>query len=310
MQADLSWDEFRLVKAIAETRSLMGAAERLNLNHSTIFRRLGAIEKSLGLRLFERSRTGYQPTAAGEEMIEIAASMSESILEFERRVSGRDIKPSGELRITTVDSIGAFLLPDICRKFHERFPDVRIDLNFSQQLLNLSRREADIAIRATNQPPETLVGRRLSTARWGIYFAPKLEQRFPGRLIEDAPWISFGDSFGGAPPRRWIDKHVPAKNIVFRLSSVAAMPEVIASGLGVGLLPCFVGDRRPDLVQIHEDMSETDVGIWILTHPDLRYSAKVRAFMEFAGNEIVKQRKLLEGVRPEAQCAVQELART
>jgi DNA-binding transcriptional LysR family regulator len=110
MASALDWDEFRLIKAIADARSLVGAAEALNLNHSTVFRRLAAIESDVGARLFERSRAGYQPTEAGEEMIALASSMAESILEFERRVAGRDAKPSGELRVTAVDSVAIGLL--------------------------------------------------------------------------------------------------------------------------------------------------------------------------------------------------------
>jgi molybdenum-dependent DNA-binding transcriptional regulator ModE len=94
MNSPLSWDEFRLVKAIADARSLVGAADGLGLNHSTIFRRLGAVEEALGTRLFERSRSGYQPTAAGEEMVALATTMSDSFVEFERRVAGRDVKPA------------------------------------------------------------------------------------------------------------------------------------------------------------------------------------------------------------------------
>ena len=97
MNSGLSWDEFRLVKSIAEARSLVGAAERLGVNHSTVFRRLAAVEAAVGARLFERSRAGYEPTAAGEEMIALASTMAESVLEFERRVAGRDVKPTGEL---------------------------------------------------------------------------------------------------------------------------------------------------------------------------------------------------------------------
>ncbi len=100
MNSGLSWDEFRLVKSIAEARSLVGAAEILGVNHSTVFRRLAAVESAVGARLFERSRTGYEPTGAGEEMIALATTMAESVQEFERRVAGRDVKLTGELTVT------------------------------------------------------------------------------------------------------------------------------------------------------------------------------------------------------------------
>ena len=128
MASALDWDEFRLIKAIADARSLVGAAEALNLNHSTVFRRLAAIENDVGARLFERSRAGYQPTEAGEEMIALAGSMAESILEFERRVAGRDAKPTGELRVTAVDSVAIGLLAPILTRFRVANPGVQVDL--------------------------------------------------------------------------------------------------------------------------------------------------------------------------------------
>ena len=105
MASALDWDEFRLIKAIADARSLVGAASALGVNHSTIFRRLGVVERILGAPLFERSRAGYQPTAAGEEMAALAAEIEDSVVNFERRVAGRDARPAGDVRVTTVDSI-------------------------------------------------------------------------------------------------------------------------------------------------------------------------------------------------------------
>ena len=133
MNAELSWDEFRLVKAISNSRSLAGAAELLGLNHSTVFRRLAALETSIGARLFERSRSGYRPTAAGDEMIALATKMANSIVEFERRVAGRDAKPTGQLRVTTVEAIGQHLLPAIMAQFQIQNPGVVIELILSNQ---------------------------------------------------------------------------------------------------------------------------------------------------------------------------------
>src|SRR5450631_3407252 len=161
MNSTLNWDEFRLVKAIAQARSLVGAAQALGLNHSTVFRRLAAIETAVGARLFERSRAGYQATAAGEEMVDLAGRMGESILEFERRVAGRDVKPTGELKVTTVDSFAMHLLPGILARFLKANPAMQVEIALSQQYLNLSRRDADVAIRATSRPGDTLVGRRI-----------------------------------------------------------------------------------------------------------------------------------------------------
>ncbi len=295
MNSEISWDEFRLVKSVADARSLVGAAEALGLNHSTVFRRLGAVETTIGERLFERSRSGYQPTAAGEEMIELATRMSESIGDFERRVAGRDVKPSGDLRVTTVDTFATGLLAPIFVQFRNLYPDVRLDLLLSTQQLNLSRRDADVAIRATNDPPDTLVGRRIAAIGWGIYTTGEMRTRYGASLVENAPWVGFGDGFGPASGRRWLEKNIGDKRQIFRANSTQAMAQVVAMGGGAGILPCFVADAYPQLQRYSPPLPELDVSLWILTDADLRHSAKVLAFMDFAGNELAKIRRLIEG---------------
>lgn len=296
MNAALDWDEFRLVKAIADARSLVGAAETLGVNHSTIFRRLAAVETTVGARLFERSRAGYQPTAAGEEMISLATTMADSINEFERRVAGRDVTPSGELRVTVVDAIAISLLPPVLARFRKVNPGVQLDLIVAAQTLNLSRRDADIAIRTTNEPPESLIGRRICTMRWAVYCSQRLAADFGQRVVAAAPWIGFGENY--APPRgkRWLDEAVGPRRVVCRADSILALAEAAAADVGAALLPCFLGDRRPELARIGAPLPELDVDLWILTHSDLRHSARVRAFMELAGAEFAKMRKLIEGV--------------
>ncbi|HEY1941516.1 MAG TPA: LysR family transcriptional regulator [Roseiarcus sp.] len=295
MNPGLDWDEFRLVKAIADARSLVGAAEALGVNHSTIFRRLAAVEAAVGARLFERSRAGYQPTSAGEEMIALATTMAESIAEFERHVAGRDVSPTGQLRVTTVDTIAVALLPPVLARFRKETPGVQLDVIVAAQTLNLSRRDADVAIRATNEPPESLVGRRICTMRWAVYALARLVEEFGPQLAAAGPWLGFGE--GHAPPRarRWLEETVGPGRQACRIDSVLGMAEAAVAGVGAALLPCFLGDVRPELVRAGPLLAELDVDLWILTHADLRHSARVRAFMEVAAAELVKMRKLLEG---------------
>jgi len=295
MNAPLSWDEFRLVKAIADARSLVGAAETLGLNHSTIFRRLGAVEETLGARLFERSRSGYQPTAAGEEMVALATGIADSVVEFERRVAGRDVKPSGELRITTVDSMAVHLLPPVFARFRQLNPGVHLDVILATHQLNLSRRDADVAIRATNEPPETLVGRRIGPIRWAVYASRALAAEYGQRLMSEAPWVGFGDSLGSPGGKRWTERNIGLRRQVWRVNSILSMAESIAAGAGAGVLPCFIGDGREGIGRVGGPIAELDIGLWVLTHPDLRHAARVRAFTDYVGAELTKKRKMLEG---------------
>jgi DNA-binding transcriptional LysR family regulator len=295
MNSGLSWNEFRLVKSIADTRSLVRAAELLGVNHSTVFRRLAAVESSIGARLFERSRAGYEPTAAGEEMIALAMTMADSIVEFERRVAGRDIKPTGELSVTTSEAVGQHFMPAIVAQFQASNPGVVVELILSNQSLSLSRRDADIAIRLTNDPPETLVGRRICTGRSGVYCRRDIAGALGFEAINTVAFIGFGGGFGPASGRRWIEANVRPGRLVARVNSVHCMLELALQGLGAALLPCFLGDRTPDLARMGNLLPELDAGLWMLTHSDLRRSARVRAFMDFAGAELAKQRRVIEG---------------
>jgi DNA-binding transcriptional LysR family regulator len=289
MPTATSWDEFRLVKAIADARSLVGAAEKLAINHSTVFRRLGALEEAMGARLFERSRTGYTPTPAGEEMIALASRMEQEIVDFERAVAGRSAKPAGELRLTTNDAFLIWLLGPMLASFRKAFPEIRLDIVVGHQHLNLSRRDADVALRATVEPPETLVGRKIAHIAWAAY-GP---EAFNGRDNE-RPWVGFGEGPGVVGARRWFEDNVAPDAIVCRVDSVAGVARAIESGLGSGLLPCFIGDELSGVARIGDILPFGD-DMWLLTHPDLRHSARVRAFMEHAGAELTKLRRRIEG---------------
>jgi len=294
----LAWDDFRLVKIIAEARGLTGAAAALGVNHSTAFRRLGQLEAALGVKLFDRHRTGYALTTAGEEMCAIAERMDEDINGFARKIAGQDIAPAGELRVTTSDSLLVHMLMPILAAFRDRYPEIRLDLVVGNQALNLSKRDADVAVRATDSPPETLVGRRLATINWAFY--GRLED-FPDPQPPDLvtlygrDWVGLGDDLSGLKVTKFVREHVAPERIAAKLSTVLGLAEAIESGLGVGAIPCLIGDANPKLRRLADPRPEFSAGLWLLTHPDLRRSARVRVFLDFVAAEIGALRSLVEG---------------
>lgn len=297
--AALSWDDFRLIKAIADAGGLTGAASVLNVNHSTVFRRLGQIEDSVGLQLFERRKTGYVATPAGEEMAALAARIDDDVSGFARRIAGREIAPSGEVRITTTDTLFMHLLIPIFHAFRLAHPTIRLDVVIANQALNLSKRDADIAIRASDSPPETLVGRRIATLGWAVYGraaeAPVSPEALDPAALYGRDWVCLGDQLGHVKAARFVRDRVAPERIVLKTSAVLGLAEAIAQGIGIGPLPCFIGDQNPGLGRLMPPNPEFGTGLWLLTHPDIRQSPRIRATLDFMAAEIGRHRKLIEG---------------
>lgn len=300
-QQNLDWDDFKLVKIIAEASGLAGAAERLGVNHSTVFRRLGQMEESLGVKLFERHRTGYVLTPAGEEMSALAEQMEENVTSFTRKLAGQAVAPAGELRVTTNDTLLVHLLTEIFSRFVKANPEMRLDVVLANQALNLSKRDADVAIRATDDPPETLVGRRVATIAWAIYgrLQDFPDQYQPADLnapeLYNRHWVALGDNLAALKAARFVRDRVAPENLVYKVNTVLGLAEAVEAGIGIGPLPCFIADASPNLVRLSDVNPEFSAGLWLLTHPDLRQSARVRAFMDFMATEIGKQRRWIEG---------------
>jgi DNA-binding transcriptional LysR family regulator len=298
----LSWDDFRLIKAIADSSGLTGAAAYLNVNHSTVFRRLGQIEEAVGLPLFERRKTGYIATPAGEEMAALAARMDDDVSAFARRIAGREIEPSGEVRITTTDTLFLHLLIPIFHAFRKVHPSIRIDLVIGNQALNLSKRDADIAIRASDSPPDTLIGRRLATLAWAVYGraddALAKPEAYESASLFDRDWVCLGDQLGHVKAARYVKDRVAPERIVLKTSAVLGLAEAIEAGLGIGPLPCFIGDAKPGLKRMMVPNPDFGTALWLLTHPDIRQSPRIRTTLDMLAAEIGRHRKLIEGDLP------------
>jgi DNA-binding transcriptional LysR family regulator len=294
----LAWDDLRLVKAIAEARGMPGAAAALGFNHSTVFRRLGQLEAALGATLFERRRTGYALTPLGEEMTKLASEVDERITAFARRVEGGAITPAGELRVATADTLLVHLLTPLFARFQLACPDIRLEVVVGNSALNLSKRDADVAIRATKAPPENLVGRRVARVAWTLYGrAADFSEPEPMALaaLRQRRWVSLGDELGDIEAASFVRRNVPAENVRYRANTVLGLAEAIEAGLGIGHLPCFVGDVRPGLVRLAPPDPTFAADLWLLTHPDLRQSPRVRAFLDVMAGELAGVRPLLEG---------------
>ncbi|HYD79002.1 MAG TPA: LysR family transcriptional regulator [Paucimonas sp.] len=292
----LDWDDLRHVLAVARHGSLSGAARALRVTHSTMLRRIDAVEGKLQTRLFERLRDGYVATEAGELLRRAAEQCEPLVAEAERLVIGGDTRLTGSLRITTAPVIALHLLPPVLAKFCGAHPDIEVELQTSLERVDLSRREADVALRVAHKVPDYLVGRVVGELRMRIYAWPgapflaagkRISKPLPvDAVIRDFPWISFERDVLERPSNRWLQANVPASSVVLRVDHFPSALAMLRTGIGVALLPEIVTNDAPELVALTAPIEELDMPIWILTHPDLRNSARVRAFLQMAGDEI------------------------
>ena len=293
----MDWNDIRTFLAVAKSGSITGASKELEVNPSTVSRRVNSMEERLGVRLFDRLPSGYAPTAAGEEMLYSAELMNEEASALELRLSGRDTRLTGRLRVALLDSDAVRYMP-VLQEFRALYPGIELVLVTSIAMSDLSRREADVALRHTDQPHEYLVGRRLARIGYALYGALSLVEQV-GSLhdLEAFPWLAWHERAGARITEQWMAEHVPNAQIVCRFDSVPAMIEGLRLGMGICYVPCAEGELISGVRRLRPPMDSFGMNFWILTHPDLRTTARVRAFRDFMAERITSIRDLLEGRR-------------
>lgn len=295
MHKRIDWSDLRFVLAVAEHGSLAAAAKALGVSYTTVLRRLDALEEAQGLRLFERLAGGYALTAAGEEMVTAAQSIDDVVNALERRLSGQDLRLEGLVRLTTTDTLMRSLLAPILRDFRQLHPGITLEVSVATAMANLTRRDADVAIRATASLPDTLVGRRIAPIGYAVYGAAAQGQDVD-YLSYDGPWVGPGDLLAETVVARWMRTHIPAARTVVRADTLTAMADAAAAGLGVAALPCYLGDATGALSRMSgviDSMPRSE--LWVLTHQDLRRTARIRVFTSFVAAALAQRHTAIEG---------------
>lgn len=278
----MDWNSLQDFLSIARHRTLAGAARARHVNHSTMFRRLNQLEGTLGTRLFERLPDGYQLTLEGERLLPHAERIETEAIAAERALANADSAPDGNIRLTAPGNLAYSYLPGYLEQFHRQYPNIRVELIVTNQDLNLTRREADIALRATRQPPDHLVGRCIFEIGWGIYAAGDLAEKAAN--CSDAsdlarwPIIGAESALWYLAAFRWIEHHIPAENIVMRGSDLLSIAALAARAVGLAVLPD--DHNSPPLKRLASFKPGLIGGFWLLTHPDLRYTGRVKLLMD------------------------------
>jgi DNA-binding transcriptional LysR family regulator len=285
-----AWDDLRIVLAVARAGDLRRGAEALGVNHSTMFRRLTALERSLGSKLFERLATGYRPTDSGQRLLEAAERMETEALALDRDLSGRDTRLTGTVRVTASETLAFGALSGEIAKLRSAHPGIAVELIVDNRVLDLSRREADIAFRAARPAQGDLFGRKLADIIWRFYAAPAyLEAHGAPRTLGDLgkhDLIGWGEATQPTKAASWLNKNLPKAAFGYRTGSLVNQMLAAKAGMGIALLPTYLGGGEPALTGVLPPLADLTTELWLVTHKSLKDTARVRAFMEIVGDGV------------------------
>ena len=235
----------------------------------------------MGVRFFDRARDGYTATAAAEEVSGLVRRLRTDVLAVERRIVGRDLRPSGTLRVTTTDTLLFGWLSPGLREFRRAYPDIRLELVVSNDVFSLSKREADIAVRPAHKPDESLVGRRIGTIAQAPYMAKTLATQVDNtEALASIDWIGPDESMTYPAYDRWLEQDDLVERCRIRVNSVYGMLSAARAGLGVSVLPCYLGENDEQLSRVGGVIPSMATDLWLLTHPDLRKTERIRVFLD------------------------------
>lgn len=281
------WSDYRYFLAVGRAGSLSAAARGLGVDQSTVGRRLAALEAAVGARLFDRTPEGYVLTAAGESVRGDVERLEDGFLAVERRLAGGDARVAGVVRVATTEMFASmFIIPHLAA-LRSRHPGLSLDLVAGIHPVDLSRREADLAVRLGAPPKQpNLIVRAIGEARFALYAAPSyLARRARPHLrggLKGHAIVGYGGEMAAVPIARWLDEQGRNAEVAFRANTIAAVHDAVQAGLGLGVLPCGLGDR--DLVRVSSLAGASP--IWTVVHEDLARTGRVRAVLQFLSDTL------------------------
>jgi len=274
-QYRLSAADLEIVLAMARTGTLAAAGERLGVDASTVFRAVQRIERGLGASLFMRSRTGYLANELALSLAERAEQVEAALESARSAVNAAPDQVSGTVRITTTDTILVGLVAPALKVLQAEHPNLNYDLRVSNELASLTRRDADIAVRATRRPPQHLVGKHLGSIRVGLYAGRGSGMDYADVEAGRVPWLAVDEAIPDHPSVSWRKRHFPKVVPTYFLNSLQIAAEMVAMGMGVGILPFLMAQARDDLVLPRDLPDANQSELWLLTHPESRHLRRI-----------------------------------
>lgn len=280
----MDWDDLRYLLVLARAATLARAARALGVDQSTVRRRIDALEAALGGALVDRRRDGWRLTSLGERVIAHSLRLESDIAEIVRLASANDDRPEGVVVLTAGEAVMAELVVPYLADLAASFPGIVLDLRASNQVLDLARGEADLAVRIVRPAEPALVTRQVGALAFAIYASPSYlaRHRRPTSAMDlrGHRAVTFDRSLAGNPEATWLAAHVEEADIAARSSSPFAMIAAVRAGLGIGAIACVFADRDPRLVRVLEPSLLPQRPIWLVGHPTSLRASRVRAVCE------------------------------
>ena len=293
------WNDLRYFLAVARTGSTIAAAKALGWSQSTVQRRLARLERQLGCKLVERHPTGYRLTALGEDLRPYAEEVEEAVAAFERHLASSDKRLTGTIRVTCPEGLVDSLLTPLVDAFQTRYPGLRVDLIVTERFLDLSKGEAEVAVRGGEPRDPVLIGRKIADNPWAVYASRSYIERHgqPERPedINHHAIIDFSGDISNLLLAKWLRSVAPRATIAGRSNSVIGLLMAAKSGVGLTILPVQLGDPADELVRVINPLPELMSQVYLLVHPDLRHTPRVSTFLDFVIAEIGAFRPVLLG---------------
>jgi DNA-binding transcriptional LysR family regulator len=296
--AVFNWDDLRYFLAVARAGSTLAAAKALGTSQSTVHRRIAELEAQIGRSLVTRRPTGYRLTELGEHLLPFAEGVENATTAFERQLLASDSELTGTIRVTCASTLADRLArAPLIDAFHARYPGLRVELVITDRLLDLSKGEAEIAIRLGEPHDDTLIGRKIAEVPWAVYASQSYVERH-GRPecpkdIERHFVVAYDGEIANYSAARWLRSVAPRARVAARSETWPGFVLAVKSGVGLGPLPIHHGDRDKDLIRLIDPGPELVSDFWLLMHRDLRRTPRVRAFFDFVIADIRAFRALL-----------------
>lgn len=295
----LNWDDLKYFLVMAEEGSLSAAAKKLIVSQPTLSRHLTSLEETIGAELFSRTRSGLELTSLGERLLRHAKEMQDEVHAVERIITGSDTSLKGSVVISTIESIGAEWLVKHTRPFHDQYPGITVDFKLTHTSSDLLRREADIALRLFRPVQNDLVAKKTATMNFGYYASTEYIARYgkPEKLsdLKDHYQILPHDDILAMLPlsaqRPWRSR----ANATFRSNSFLALSSAVREGYGIGAYSCLTAAGDKNLVRLFEDMVIFSTDIWLVSHAELRRSARIRAMYDYLGDLLLTHARAFSG---------------